>query len=299
MGGKEITMRTYLEEFFKEFDYTAADTDFLLKAADTIIANDDALHLYEQAIGAYNADHNCDYGAMMSWARQAGGIVGVHNFTAELLLFICLSKKLRERYIAFNLPLSIWHDSMLDLKYKLDECRVVYGICGSFVAGWFPGFFNLTRFALGRLQFELTDIPNDFEGNGIKIAKGQKAINMHIPRSGEPLSKESYEHSFALAKQFYKDTFPVDQPAPFVCHSWLLYPDTAKFVPAHLNTYKFLSEFTIMESSHNNGEDLWRLFDTLEQHPDRLPADTSLRRAFVAHLKNGGRVGWGFGILLR
>ena len=292
-------MRTFLDEFFKEFEYSASDTAFLLEAADTIIADDRARNLYEQAIAAYDADQNCDYGAMMGWAREAGGIVGVHNFTAELLLFICLSKKLRERYQAFNLPLHVWHDSMLDLRYKLEECRAVYGICGSFVAGWFPGFFNLTRFALGRLQFELVDSPIDFEGNGIKLTKGQKVINMHIPRSGQPLSPALYEDAFARAKAFYKDTFPQDQPAPFVCHSWLLYPDTAKFVPAHLNTYKFLSEFTVMESGHNNGEDLWRLFDTMEQHPDRLPADTSLRRAFVAHLKADGRVGYGFGILFR
>ena len=292
-------MRTFLQEFFKEFEYSAADTAFLLEAADAIIASDEARSLYEQAIAAYDADQNCDYGAMMGWARQAGGTVGVHNFTAELLLFICLSKKLRERYQAFNLPLQIWHDSMLDLRYKLEECRAVYGICGSFVAGWFPGFFNLTRFALGRLQFELVDSPIEFAGNGITLAKGQKVINMHIPRSGQPLSPALYEDAFARAKAFYKDTFPADQPAPFVCHSWLLYPDTAKFVPPHLNTYKFLSEFTIMESGYNNGEDLWRLFDTMEQHPDRLPTDTSLRHAFVAHLKAGGRVGYGFGILLR
>ncbi len=292
-------MRKYFEEFFAEFSYSSEDTVFLLDAFDKICACDDARIIFEQAFAAYVADCNCDYGNMMKKTQQAGRLVGIHNYTTDLLLFIMLSKHLRHLYEQHGIDLSIWHDSMLDLKYKLDECRVVYGICGSFVAGWFPGFFNLTRFALGRLQFELIDMPNDFEGNGIKVTKGQKVINMHIPRSGEPLSPTLYEDSFARAKEFYKTTFPADQPAPFVCHSWLLYPDTASFVPTHLNTYKFLSEFTIIESSHNNGEDLWRLFDTLEQHPDRLPTDTSLRRAFVSHLKNGGRVGHGFGILFR
>lgn len=292
-------MIEYVNQFFKDFDYREQDAAHLLACAQSIADTDAARAHFERAIAAYDRDQNCDYCAMMGWAREAGDLVDVHNYTAELLLFICLSKKLRERYADLGLSMQIYHDSMLDLRYKLDECLAVYGICGSFVAGWFPGFFNLTRFALGRLQFELVDCPNDFDGNGIKVAKGQKVINMHIPRSGQPLSKELYEQSFALAKQFYKDTFPAELPAPFVCHSWLLYPDTAKFVPPHLNTYKFLSEFTIMESHYNNGEDLWRLFDTMEQHPDRLPTDTSLRRVFVAHLKNGGRVGWGMGILFR
>lgn len=291
-------MRKYFEEFFVEFEYPAEDTAFLLAAFDKICACDQARVVFEQACAAYTADCNCDYGALMAQTRNAGQLVGVHNYTTDLLLYICFSKRLKELYVEHNFPLSIWHDSMLDLRYKLEECRVVYGICGSFVAGWFPGFFNLTRFALGRLQFELIDMPNDFSKNGIQVAKGSKVINMHIPRSGEPLSKELYEDAFAKAKSFYAWQFP-QGPVPFVCHSWLLYPDTASFVPTHLNVYKFLSEFEIIESNHNNGEDLWRLFDTMEQHPDRLPADTSLRRAFVNHLKNGGRVGWGMGILFR
>ena len=292
-------MRKYFEDFFAGFSYSAEDTAHLLDAYDKICACDDARTPFERAYAAYVADLNCDWGALMRETQAAGKLVDVHNYTTDLLLFIMLSKHLRELYVEHGIDLAIWHDSMLDLRYKLEECRAVYGICGSFVGGWFPGFYNLTRFALGRLQFELVDSPIEFAGNGITLAKGQKVINMHIPRSGQPLSPALYEDSFARAKEFYKATFPQDQPAPFVCHSWLLYPDTAKFVPPHLNTYKFLSEFTIMESNHNNGEDLWRLFDTMEQHPDRLPTDTSLRRAFVAHLKAGGRVGYGFGILFR
>lgn len=292
-------MRTFLTEFFTEFAYPAKDAAVLLEAYDKIMANEQSAARFAQALAAYDADLNCDYGQAMHHARHAGYAVGVHNFASELLLFICYAKKLRERYVENGLPLQIWHDSMLDLRYKLDECQVVFGICGSFVAGWFPGFFNLTRFALGRLQFEIYEFDKDCQVGGTTVAKGTKAISMHIPRSGEPLSKELYEDSFARAKEFYKDTFPGMEQIPFVCHSWLLYPDTANFVPPHLNVYKFLSEFTVFESHHNDGDDLWRLFDTMERHPDRLPANTSLRRAFVEHLQKGGRVGWGFGILFR
>ena len=236
---------------------------------------------------------------MRAEKKEVSKQANVHEYTGDLLFFICLARYMKAHYEKQGLDLTLMHDSLYDLKYKLDECLAVCGICGSFVAGWFPGFFNLTRFALGRLQFEIHEFDNDYQAGKTLITKGTKAINMHIPRSGQPLSKELYEHSFALAKEFYKDIFPQDQPVPFVCHSWLLYPDTAKFVPAHLNTYKFLSEFTVFESHYNDGDDLWRLFDTMERHPDRLPTDTSLRRAFVQHLKNGGRVGWGFGILFR
>jgi hypothetical protein len=57
-----------------------------------------------------------------------------------------------------------------------------------------------------------------------------------------------------------------------------------------------MSEYDIVKSDFNKGEDLWRLFDTDEKHPDRLPTNGSFRRAYVEHLKKGGRVGWGLGI---
>ena len=181
-------MIAYVNQFFKDFDYREQDAAHLLTCLQKIYANDQARAHFEQALAAYDADMNCDYGQIMGKARQAGSTVGVRSYTSELLLFICLSRKLRERYEEKGIDLSIWHDSMLDLRYKLDECLAVYGICGSFVAGWFPGFFNLTRFALGRLQFELWDLDRDYQKGDISLAKGTKTINMHIPRSGEPLN---------------------------------------------------------------------------------------------------------------
>lgn len=291
-------MKTYFEDFFAEFEYCTQDSAYLLSAFDKICACDQARVPFEKAYEAYAADCNCDWGALMQQTQQAGRLVGIHNYTTDLLLFILLSKHLRHLYEQHGIDLAIWHDSMLDLKYKLEECRVVYGICGSFVGGWFPGFFNLTRFALGRLQFELWELDRDYQKGGISLTKGTKTVNMHIPRSGQPLSPALYEDAFVRAKAFFKDQLS-SSPVPFVCHSWLLFPEQVEFLHEKSNVRKFMSEFDIMEWSYNNGEDLWRLFDTMEQHPDRLPADTSLRRAYAEHLKQGGRVGFGFGILFR
>ena len=62
------------------------------------------------------------------------------------------------------------------------------------------------------------------------------------------------------------------------------------------NTYRFMAEYEVIKSDDNNGEDLWRLFDTEEKDPDKLPTDTSMRRRYVEHLKKGGKVGCGLGI---
>ena len=186
-------------------------------------------------------------------------------------------------------------NTVLDLKWKLIECKDIKGIRGSFVAGWFGGFFKLERFALGRMQFQIITIDRDYEKYGVKLVGGvSRVIDVHIPKDGTPLDKESCEKSYAMAREFFKEE--VGENAPFVCHSWLLFPENKNLLSPRSNLYRFFSEYDIVDFGYDEGGDLWRLFDTNEVNPYRLPADTSMRRAYIEHLKNGGRVGWGFGI---
>jgi hypothetical protein len=60
-----------------------------------------------------------------------------------------------------------------------------------------------------------------------------------------------------------------------------------------------MKRFDIFRSgTSRNREDLWRLFDTDEKRWDKLPADSSLRRAYVKQLSSGRQVGWGRGVLV-
>ena len=296
-------MRDYLSWFFEVFSYDAADSAALLDAYDKLMANPEAGALLEGAIATYEADINCDYNALTAQSKKAARLASIHNHTTDLLLFICLSKHLRELYAERGIDDAIWHDTVLDLKYKLEECKLVRGVRGTFVAFWMPGWFKMTRFALGRLQFEIVDFGREYQKDGITLGKESKVLNMHIPRSGLPLSKELYEDSFARAKAFFQEQLPPDQcpdgKVPFVCHSWLLYPRMTEFVSERSNVLRFMKEFEILSWDDSDGESLWCLFDTAERNPDRLPTNTSLRRAFVQRLKSGGRVGWGYGILFR
>ena len=291
-------MKTYLQDFLKDFDYNPDDAAFLLDAYGKICADTEAKALFDGAIATYAANIDCDLGALNADTKKAARLVGVHNHTTDLLFYICLSKHLREKYAERGIDDAIWHDSMLDLRYKLEECKHVRGICGMFVAFWMPGWFKMTRFALGRLQFEVVDFGREYQKDGISLTKESKVLNMHIPRSGQPLSKALYEDSFARAKAFFADQFPAGN-VPFVCHSWLLYPRMNEFVSEKSNVRRFMEEFDILSWDDSDGESLWCLFDTNERNPARLPTDTSLRRAFVERLKSGGRVGWGYGILFR
>ena len=102
--------------------------------------------------------------------------------------------------------------------------------------------------------------------------------------------------SYLAAKEFFKDQV-ADDPCPFVCNTFLLYPENESFVPKHTNTYRFMKSYDVFRVEVDRArKNLWRLFDTQEQNVDKLPADTSMRRAFVDHLKKGGKIGWGYGV---
>ena len=290
-------MKNYLKNFFEFCEYTKEDSDFLTDVYETIMQNIEAAKLWEQALAIYAENVHCDFKKIISLADQTAEMISIHKYTAELLIFICLTRDLQSEYARRGWNMKIYRDTVLDLKYKTEECKLVKGIVGSFVAPWFFKFFDMTRFALGRLQFQITELGRAYEKNGIVLTPKTKVIDTHIPRSLLPLTPQSCDEAFAIAKAFFSEE--IGETCVFVCHSWLLYPEHKTMLSPDSNIYKFMSRFDIVESGINrSGGDLWRLFDTDEKDPEKLPADTSVRRAYVSHLKNGGDVGWGFGILV-
>lgn len=288
-------MRKYLLDFFRDFEYEAHDSDFLLFSYDRIMGREDTRAVWNEALNMYERDINCDYDLIISLAQEVAQRLDMHRYTAELLIFICLSKHLRQLYTERGIDLAIFHNTMLDLKYKLDECKAVKGIIGSFVCFWFDRFYKLERFGLGRLEFEVDSFGRHYERDGFVLTPDSKAINVHIPRTLTHLTPESCDRAFAMAKSFFADQ--VDSPTPFICHSWMLYPDNKLILPEDNNVHRFMSRFDIFESADDpNLEDLWRLFDTDEKNPARLPADTRMKRAYISRLKEGLPLGWGHGV---
>ncbi len=290
-------MKEYLLDFFRSFEYDMTDAEYLLSSYDRIAGREDTLRVWNEAIKIYERDMNCDFGMVIALAQEVAQRLDMHRYTAELLIFICLSKRLREIYIERGIALSVFHNSMLDLKYKLDECKAVKGIVGSFVAFWFNRFYNLERVALGRLQFEVDGFGRHYQKGENVLTPESKAINIHIPRTLTHLTPESCDEAFKMAKEYFKDR--VADPTPFICHSWMLYPDNKIILPESTNVHRFMSRFDIIDFSDDpNLEDLWRIFDTDEKNPDKLPTDTRMRRAYADHLKNGGKLGNGLGVFL-
>ena len=293
-------MREYVVNFLNDFDYPEEAKKELIEAYDILVSDDFCKGELDEIMKLYEADIKFDYGIIFKKTPEMEKKCGVHHYKSERIVFILLSKHLKALYKAEGIDESIWFNSMLDLKYKLFECKAVKNMWGSFVAWWFPGFFQLNRFALGRLQFETNAYDQaDYTKDGKTVKKGDTVIGVHIPRTLTPLDKPSYDAAFDMAREFFKDKMN-GAPMAFTCCSWLLYPDNIDILPEKSNVRKFMLEFDIINKFDDKpGEyaDMWRLFDMdYTGNFDDYPEDSSLRRAFKAHLKNGGKTGEGYGI---
>lgn len=293
-------MKTELQIFLDRFPYPSEAKTALLQGLDQILSNAEATRLLLTPIEAYKNGASIDYGAAIQDAAAAGAAAGVHEYTAQFLLFACMGESLRLRYKEKGIDEAIWYDSMMDLIYKLHECHALHGIWGTFVAFWYDGFFAMTRFALGRLQYEVTTyyLTDTYSGHGITMKRDErKVLNTHIPSSG-PLRHEDVLDSYRRAYQFYND-LTINGMLPIICGSWLLYDRLKEFLPADCNIIRFQSDFEIVNNIELGGfDECWRIYNmNYPGDPALLPRNTSLQRRYADWLAAGGVSGAGYGIL--
>ena len=226
-------------------------------------------------------------------------ICGVHPYTASFV-FLCWNvQDLQEHYRIKGISNEVFHDTILDLRYKLAECHEVHHVWGTFVRDWFPGFFALTRFALGRMQYEFSEFQGESHtAGGITVKKGDCVLTMHIPSCG-PLTKDLREDSYRRAYTFYQKDFP-GKPVIFTCSSWLLYPPHDGMLPKSSNVVSFLHDFDpVFSVETDTFDNAWRIYGADGGKPlDQLPQNTSMQRAYANWLRGGHKAGWGYGIFM-
>lgn len=293
------TVKTNVHTLMKRLAFPADAQQVFLAALDRIGADKTASAWLSRLMAQYDDSERCAYRTMLTDICAMGEALGLHEYTVSMLLFLCLGEKLRERYAERGIDEAVYYASMADLRYKLEECRLVHGEVGSFVAAWFPGFFDLTRFALGRLQFEIIKTKRDYTVGGVLLPAGSKAINIHIPRTGTRLDHGEVLEAYRRAAEWFAGEF-TDQPITFTCHSWMLDPWHLTVLAPTANMAVFYRDFEVVENgSYDNYNSVWRLFDCLYTgDPDALPADSSLRRAYVERIRRGEPTGWGRGFFL-
>lgn len=290
-------MESYLIHFFEMFDYPDEARETLLNAYKQICSNEKVNKDFESLIKTYEEDMNFDYLSSLSAVTEICAKADVHKYIGHLLFVICLSKKLREYYEAEGVEERIWFLSMCDLKWKLLECKFMHDIWGSFVADWFGRFFNMTRFAIGKLQFELNSFKTTYERDGLKLTPESKVIGVHIPRTGTRLDRESQIEAYREAAVFFKKRYQLEKVV-FVCRSWLLFPRNKEVLSPQSNLYAFASDYEIINQGYyDDYTGVWGIFEkAYTGNVDELPQDTTLRRAYADWIRKGEKTGWGQGV---
>ncbi len=294
-------MREYIKNFFDEFEYPEEAKAVLFDAFEKIYNCESAWAYFDALIKNYEETDKFSGGQTLNDATLAAREAGVLDDQGTLLIFCCYSKHLREMYIKNGIDTKIWYDSMCDLRYKAIECFKVRGYWGSFVSGWFPGFFSLDRFALGRLQFEKSAYGEEkivYDKHGLNIKHGDPVLEVHIPSSGR-MPYEEVMASYKMAYEFFPE-FHMNGLLPICGASWLFHKGVFGSVKKGTNVDKFINDYEVITAWDTpDFPDCWRIFDKgYTGNPDDLPSSGSLRQGIVDYLKAGGVMGEGFAILI-
>ncbi len=212
------------------------------------------------------------------------------NAVLWIMLYVFrLAEHLHELYLSTGRGEELFDNILRDFAAKVRECYDYTGSWGIHVAKWYNGWFDLTRVAFSRLQFEVRPFRNHYGD----MTPEDLVINVHIPSIG-PLDPQLCEADYRRAAEFFGEHF--GDRVPFICHTWLLNPDHPKFLPSTSRLLPFQAKYDIFKfEEHTNF--LWRLFGTAYTgDPHDLTERNSLERAYKNWLLAGGRVGEGVGI---
>jgi hypothetical protein len=290
-------LQKYFDEFMDRFSYPDDAKAVLRDNFNKLSKNTEAYPVFLGFLETYKNDMNCDLKGIHISMKDVSIKADIHEYTGNLILFICLSMYLKEYYAKAGLSEELWYNAMCDLRYKLIECKEVYNIWGSFVPDWFVRFFKLDRFAFGKLQFEPVYFKANYKKGDIVLEEESTVLNVHIPRTGTKLDRQSMKEAYAAAAKFYGYKFE-GKPIVFVCHSWLLFPRNKEILSENSNLYQFISDFDVFESGeYDDYKEVWRLFDTnYDGNVDHLPQNTSFRRGYADWIRKGIKTGWGYGV---
>ena len=224
--------------------------------------------------------------------QRLASALDIDPLTANMILLLQLALELRPVYREKGYSDTLYLASMQDLRYKMMETKQLHHVWGNFALKWYRPFFQCTRFALGRLQYEL----RPWSGPDFVpwLRTGETCYFCHIPSSGS-CPPEAVLESLKQAYGF----FHIEGVFALGCYSWLLYPPHVPLFPENGNMVKFQKNFTILDREERDNLDLWRIFG-VDKNCDYalLPEDTTLRRNFAHWLRQGNQMGCSHGVLL-
>lgn len=282
-----------IKELCVKIGFSAEDADFFEDCLSNILSDKACATMLLDAQEAYFGKAE-GYNELLDKISEK---LSLHRYTVDMTFLLYCARTLYCVYKVKGYDDEMYFSSMHDLSCKLNECKELYGIRGTFVfKRWFGRFFTTTLFSFGRLEIGVVPFPHE-EYKGVK--KGDVSFDCHIP-SGRKLNEEDVYASLKKAYSFFKEQGILKGDIMTVnCHSWILYPETVKIFSENSNLRKFAQLFDVVRTEDDpTNQDFWRIFGVeFDENFEKAPQDTSLRRNLVSYIKNGGNMGAGIGVL--
>lgn len=257
------------------------------------IAHPDLWWVLDRAYYAIIADmgRNQDE-AFVGWPPLpvSTGALGRHLY---VWLFLALTPHLLRYHAARSIPADVSWATLRGVGEQMVGQRRVFGESGLY---WLWALLLVYRgalYRLGRLVFN----------------RGDGVLHVHIPE-GDGFTPAACEAAFHQARRFFLRHYPDEPIERFVCRSWLLDEQWAAYLPETSNIVQFQRRFHLdpYDRATDDPPGDEAIMDLVFQQTvtrnepigedviGRMPQDTSLQRAFVAHLRAGKhwhtREGW-------
>lgn len=289
-------MRTYFENFLKEYNYPEESWEVLLSAFNKLEKQEEFNSLLENFF-----EETLDFRAIMKALCEK---TEINLYTGYGVLFICLSKETKVLCKNWNWTDDMYRRGMLDIMLQTCECYEVKKVWGLMSEGWMAGIITGTVVSIGRLQFVAKKYDGeDVEVAGYKVTKGTQVITVHIPGSGESFDKAARMDAYHKACDFYGYA-DSNSPCFFLCQSWLMFPPNREILNPNSNIISFMNEFKIIDTivfgEEEVRQDLWRIFGQVDEDVpfENFPEKTSLQRAYKKFLLDGNMPGQGIGVFV-
>lgn len=207
------------------------------------------------------------------------------KYLEVLYIYINLAQKLYEMYIENGIDLTIYFDTIDDIRIWALNCVKETGVYGLKEVYWLNEHLRMRLYKLGRLQFQKREATEFMdlikENNLIEYIKRDYFYFVHIPE-GERLSYELVLDSYQRAAQFYQDEMV------FAVESWILSDKLGMLFDENSNLMKFRADYQILSQSKDSN------------HIKRYLKEGSSLLEKVISLENEGiLIGEGFGICLK
>ncbi|MET7619599.1 acyltransferase domain-containing protein [Streptomyces sp. NPDC005408] len=192
-----------------------------------------------------------------------------------------------------SVPDDISRRTLADLGRHMAVHRRRRGVGGLSIPGWLALHFRGEIYQLGRLQFQRSRLGGRtgeaVRAAGLPFGPEDFALDVHVPGFLGPITPEACDRSLALGREFFARHFPEEPYRIAVCHSWLLDPQLAGYLPEESNIIRFQDRFrTAYEIKEaDDGDAVGFVFGDPELPPDTLPRRTTLERAIGDHLRAG------------